>query len=172
MRAAHLREQARSTRRASRDSVITQNPRQKFNRLLRLTAALVSSPVPLVSTRYPDNDRHKSQLPVSSRAQRPTRVRELSAEQLVQHYLTQISGRDEKLHAFVAVYGEDALNAAKAADLARRAGHQLGPLHGIPIAVKDIIDMEGRVTTGGSPMWLERRSPSTAKLSNICSALA
>ena len=52
---------------------------------------------------------------------------ELSAEQLVQHYLTQISGRDEKLHAFVAVYGEDALNAAKAADLARRAGHQLGP---------------------------------------------
>ena len=89
---------------------------------------------------------------------------ELSAEQLVQHYLTQISGRDEKLHAFVAVYGEDALNAAKAADLARRAGHQLGPLHGIPIAVKDIIDMEGRVTTGGSPMWLERRSPSTAKL--------
>lgn len=89
---------------------------------------------------------------------------ELSSERLVQHYLKQISARDEKLHAFVEVYGEDALNAAKAADFARRAGHHLGPLHGIPIAVKDIIDMDGRVTTGGSPMWRERRSPSTAKL--------
>ena len=44
------------------------------------------------------------------------------------------------------------------------AGNRLGPLHGIPIALKDIIDMEGRVTTGGSMVWRERISPTTATI--------
>ena len=43
-----------------------------------------------------------------------------------------------------------------------RAGSWLGPLHGIPIALKDLIDIEGRVTTGGSLYWRERVASVTA----------
>ena len=43
-------------------------------------------------------------------------------------------------------------------------GTAIGPLHGIPIALKDLIEIEGRVTTGGSQVWRERRSAYTATL--------
>ena len=39
-----------------------------------------------------------------------------------------------------------------------------GPLHGVPIALKDLVELEGRVTTGGSKVWAERVSPVTATL--------
>src|SRR5205807_6662064 len=50
------------------------------------------------------------------------------------------------------------------ADKAIRSGHAVGPLHGVPMALKDLIDLEGRVTTGGTMVWRERRSPVTATL--------
>ena len=75
-----------------------------------------------------------------------------------------IAAHDAKLHAFVDVYADDARLAAEAADKAIRAGHAVGPLHGVPIALKDLIDIEGRVTTGGSMAWRDRRSPATATL--------
>src|SRR5207253_9204229 len=50
------------------------------------------------------------------------------------------------------------------ADKAIRSGHAVGPLHGVPIALKDLIDVEGRITTGGSMVWRDRRSPVTATL--------
>src|SRR5260370_41134065 len=40
----------------------------------------------------------------------------------------------------------------------------MGPLHGVPIALKDLVDLEGRVTTGGSKVWANRVSPVTATL--------
>ena len=40
----------------------------------------------------------------------------------------------------------------------------MGPLHGVPIALKDLVDMQGRVTTGGSKVWKDRISPVTATL--------
>lgn len=83
---------------------------------------------------------------------------------IVEAYLDRIARFDQKLHAFVAVYREEALAAAKAADEAIQSGHRIGPLHGLPIALKDLVDMEGRVTTGGSAIWRERVSPSTAVL--------
>ena len=54
--------------------------------------------------------------------------------------------------------------AAEGADQAIRSGHRIGPLHGVPIALKDLVDLEGRVTTGGSKVWAERVSPVTATL--------
>ena len=90
--------------------------------------------------------------------------RKLRSRELVELLLERIAHHDAKLHAFVHVYADDARAAAAAADLAIRAGHAVGPLHGIPIALKDLIDMEGRITTGGSKAWADRVSPVTATL--------
>ena len=88
----------------------------------------------------------------------------LTSSALVESLIERIARYDAKLHAFVSVYGDEARAAAAAADAARRAGHAVGPLHGIPVAVKDIVDIEGRVTTGGSKVWAARVSPLTATL--------
>jgi aspartyl-tRNA(Asn)/glutamyl-tRNA(Gln) amidotransferase subunit A len=91
-------------------------------------------------------------------------ARRLSPVDLVDALLERIRANDGKLHAFVEVYGEEARLAAEAADRAIRSGHAIGPLHGIPIALKDLIEIEGRVTTGGSEVWRDRRSTYTATL--------
>ena len=87
---------------------------------------------------------------------------ELSASTLVDCYLQRIGRHDNKYHAFVEVYADEARAAAEAADRARKAGDASGPLHGIPLALKDLIDVAGKRTTGGSLFWRERVSPVTA----------
>jgi aspartyl-tRNA(Asn)/glutamyl-tRNA(Gln) amidotransferase subunit A len=91
-------------------------------------------------------------------------ARQLSPVEITEAFLARIAAQDQRLHAFIAVYADDARLAAEAADKAIRSGHQMGPLHGVPIALKDLIDLQGRVTTGGSMAWRERRSPVTATL--------
>ena len=88
----------------------------------------------------------------------------LSPVDLVETMLARIDALDQKLHAFVAVYQDEARLAAEAADKAIRSGHRVGPLHGIPVALKDLIEIEGRVTTGGSQVWRDRRSTYTATI--------
>ncbi len=88
----------------------------------------------------------------------------LSPVDLVEALLTRIRAKDQKLHAFVEVYADEARLAAEAAEKAIRSGHKIGPLHGIPIALKDLIEIEGRVTTGGSQVWHDRRSTYTATI--------
>src|SRR5580700_380388 len=88
----------------------------------------------------------------------------LSPVDLVDVLLARIRAQDQKLHAFVEVYADEARLAAEAADKAIRSGHGVGPLHGIPIALKDLIEIEGRVTTGGSQVWRDRRSTYTATI--------
>src|SRR6202000_2341923 len=51
-----------------------------------------------------------------------------------------------------------------AANKAIRAGHGLGPLHGVPIAVKDLVEFQGHVTTAGCAVWRQRVSQYTAPL--------
>ena len=91
-------------------------------------------------------------------------ARELRSEELIEHLLERIERFDPKLHAFVDVYADDARSAAAAADRAIDAGHGVGPLHGVPVALKDLVDIEGRITTGGSKIWESRVSPVTATL--------
>jgi len=88
----------------------------------------------------------------------------LSPVEAVEAFLGRIAAQNQKLHAYIDVYGDNARLAAEAADKAIRSGHAVGPLHGVPIALKDLIDLEGKVTTGGSAVWRERRSPVTATL--------
>src|SRR5947209_20102560 len=91
-------------------------------------------------------------------------ARRLSPVDVIDAFLDRIASRDPKLHAFVEVYADEARLAAEAAEKAIRSGHAVGPLHGVPIALKDLIEIEGRITTGGSAVWRERRSPVTATL--------
>src|SRR5262247_2483902 len=91
-------------------------------------------------------------------------ARTLSPLEAVDALLERIRKRDAALHAFIAVHEAEARLAAEAADKAIRSGHRVGPLHGVPIALKDLVDMQGRVTTGGSKVWKDRISPVTATL--------
>jgi aspartyl-tRNA(Asn)/glutamyl-tRNA(Gln) amidotransferase subunit A len=84
-----------------------------------------------------------------------------SATGLASFYLQRIE-RAAQLHAFVSVDGPGVLRAAAESDERRAAGRAFGPLDGLPIAVKDLCDIEGEVTTGGSAAWRKRRSAGTA----------
>jgi aspartyl-tRNA(Asn)/glutamyl-tRNA(Gln) amidotransferase subunit A len=91
-------------------------------------------------------------------------ARRLSPVDVVDAYLKRIEAKEPKLQAFVEVYGDDARLAAEAAHKAIRAGHAVGPLHGVPIALKDLIDIEGKICTGGCGAWRSRVAPRTATL--------
>ncbi|MSP96099.1 MAG: amidase [Betaproteobacteria bacterium] len=88
----------------------------------------------------------------------------LTSTKLTEACLARIKIHGEKLHAFVTVYADEALHAAHAADEAIASGHRIGPFHGIPVVLKDIIDLKGRITTGGSKVWEKRVSTRTATL--------
>lgn len=88
----------------------------------------------------------------------------VSPRDLTDLYLDRIRDLDGRLGAYAAVHADEARLAADAADRAVRAGHRIGPLHGIPVALKDLVEMEGRVTTGGSAAWRDRRSAVTATI--------
>lgn len=87
-----------------------------------------------------------------------------SSVDIVDACLDRIRHQDSFLHCFVEVYATEALEAAKASDVMRKAGYALGPLHGLPIAVKDLVDIEGKVTTIGSPLYADNIAPSDAYL--------
>ncbi|HNB25178.1 MAG TPA: amidase family protein, partial [Candidatus Melainabacteria bacterium] len=94
------------------------------------------------------------------------RLRRISSIDLVEELLQRISAEDSKFHSFVEIYGQDAREAAAAADKAIRSGNAVGPLHGIPIALKDLIEIEGRIVTGGSASRLQHRASRTATIVN------
>ena len=74
--------------------------------------------------------------------------KELSPVEVTQASLDRISALDGKLRSYYTVFSEQALAAAKAAEAEIRSGSYRGPMHGIPIAIKDIY--ESGPTTGGS----------------------
>src|SRR6185369_4741013 len=76
--------------------------------------------------------------------------RELSPLELVDSRLDRIARLDGKLHAFIRVLAEAARAAARAAEQEIAAGRYKGPLHGIPLGLKDIYETEGVATTGHS----------------------
>ena len=104
-----------------------------------------------------------SKLPVHVLADK-LKSRSVSPVDLVATCLDRIAKLDPKLHAFVEVYESEARLAAEGAEKAIRSGHAVGPLHGIPIALKDLIELEGRVASGGSAAWRNRRCTRTATL--------
>ncbi|WP_247827676.1 amidase [Arthrobacter antioxidans] len=72
------------------------------------------------------------------------------AREVTEHFLRRIDALDPELNSFLTVTHEDALDAADNADSVRASGAPLGPLHGMPLAHKDLTDVAGVRTTLGT----------------------
>src|SRR2546423_4291480 len=83
-------------------------------------------------------------------AARLIETRELSPVELVDSRLDRIARLDDRLHSFIRVLADEARAAARAAEAEIAAGTYRGPLHGIPIGLKDIYETAGVATTGHS----------------------
>lgn len=91
-----------------------------------------------------------------SEASRLLADKKISPIELVDAALARVQALNPILNAFISIY-EDAREVAKAAEIMITAGHHLGPLHGIPLALKDNIGLKGLRTTAGSKIlsdWL------------------
>ncbi|WP_341719442.1 Asp-tRNA(Asn)/Glu-tRNA(Gln) amidotransferase subunit GatA [Micromonospora sp. FIMYZ51] len=84
---------------------------------------------------------------------------ETSAVEVTQAHLDRIAAVDGRVNAFLHVDSEGALAAARDVDARRAAGEQLGPLAGVPVAVKDVLTTKGVPTTVGSKILEGWRPP-------------
>ena len=81
---------------------------------------------------------------------RRLRAGEVTAEQVTEECLRRIEADNPRLNAFILVMADEALRQAREADQELAAGHDRGPLHGVPISIKDLIDIRGIPTTAAS----------------------
>ena len=77
-------------------------------------------------------------------------ARRVTSEALTSACLAEIAGKNEPLRAFITVTGDEALDQARALDQELSEGRCRGPLHGIPMSLKDLIDQRGVPTTAAS----------------------
>jgi aspartyl-tRNA(Asn)/glutamyl-tRNA(Gln) amidotransferase subunit A len=90
------------------------------------------------------------------------RSRRISPVELAEHALERIAARDPELNAFQLVMPERARTSARVAEAEIAAGRYIGPLHGVPVAVKDLLALAGTPTTAGSKILGDRVSDVTA----------
>ena len=100
----------------------------------------------------------------ASDAARAIRDGAISSEQLVEACLARVREVDDKVQAWAFLDPEHALNQARARDQERREGRPTGPLHGVPVAIKDIIDTEDMPTEDGSVLHAGRTPAHDAKV--------
>ncbi len=89
-------------------------------------------------------------------------AKELSPVELMQALLARVDKLDPRLNAFIKVDGDQALAAAQAAETEIMAGRSRGPLHGVPVGIKDIIDVAGLPTTCHSKVLETNMATDTA----------
>ncbi|HJP34805.1 MAG TPA: amidase, partial [Gammaproteobacteria bacterium] len=98
------------------------------------------------------------------------RSNEISAVALTMQMLDRIDRLDSKLNAFITVTPDLALEQAECADSELAVGKDRGPLHGIPIAIKDLFATAGVLTTGGSKYYENWIPDSDAAVVRLLSA--
>ena len=81
---------------------------------------------------------------------RALHARELTASVVTERCLHAIVEQDRSLNAFITVLADESREQARQADAEIAAGRYRGPLHGVPISLKDLIDLEGTPTTAAS----------------------
>src|SRR5215831_2619738 len=82
--------------------------------------------------------------------------RQVSPTELTQAYLQRIERLNPQINAYVTVTAERALADARRATDEIAAGRYRGPLHGVPIALKDLVDTAGIRTAGGAKIFADR----------------
>ncbi|MHA2313083.1 MAG: amidase family protein, partial [Candidatus Thorarchaeota archaeon] len=92
--------------------------------------------------------------------------RELSAQEVVGAFIHRIESIDKKLNAVIITRFDEARAEAKEADEALREGKPVGPLHGVPITIKEQFDIKGLETTVGVPNQTGRTAESDGPLVN------
>lgn len=95
---------------------------------------------------------------------RRLRRRELSSAELLQHYIARIDRLGGPVNAVVVRDDARALQRARAADAALARGELWGPLHGLPITVKESFHVQGLPTTWGDLQWAGQPMPRTATM--------
>ena len=99
---------------------------------------------------------------------RKLRAREMTAEQITDQCLRRIDAENPRLNAFILVMADQARRQAREADRELAEGRDRGPLHGVPISIKDLIDVRGTPTTAASRVReghvAERDAPAIAHL--------
>ncbi len=83
------------------------------------------------------------------------RARKVSSVEVMEAHLSQIERFNPALNSIVTLLPERALAAAEKADVALASGYDVGPLHGLPVAHKDLHDTKGVRTTYGSPIFAQ-----------------
>ena len=81
---------------------------------------------------------------------RALRARGTTSEAITERCLERIAERNSSLNAFITILADDARAQAREADREMRSGHDRGPLHGVPVSLKDLIDLRGTRTTAAS----------------------
>jgi len=97
---------------------------------------------------------------------RKIKDRTISPVELVQHSLDSIESKNAKLNAFQSILDEQALDSAKKAETEISNGQYRGPLHGIPVAIKDLLAMTGTTRTAGSKILDNQASDFSATAVN------
>ncbi len=92
------------------------------------------------------------------------RARELSARDVVAAHLRRIEEVNPKFNAIVTLVAEQAMQHAAVADERLARGEAIGPLHGLPIAPKDLQPTAGIRTTFGSPVYGDFIPPHSSRL--------
>lgn len=86
----------------------------------------------------------------------------MTSEKLTENCLSAIEKLNPKLNAFITVTADEALQQARQADKEIAAGRRIGPLHGIPISLKDLIDQKGVPTTAASQVRRDHEATADA----------
>lgn len=125
------------------------------------TVAITSRPAPSDDFDEPDFEVVEATIPQLIRALESGRI---SSKQLVKAYLDRIAAYEGTLNAFIRL-NRDAIKIAHQRDKERKQGHIRGPLHGIPIVLKDNVHTTDMITTGGALAFTRLRPPYEATLS-------
>jgi Asp-tRNA(Asn)/Glu-tRNA(Gln) amidotransferase A subunit family amidase len=107
-----------------------------------------------------------SELTALTAVEAAARIRsgELTSEDLVRACLDVVAAREEEIGAWTYLDPNYALEQARESDEIRRRGREVGPLHGVPIGIKDIIETEDMPTENGSPIFTGRRTARDASV--------
>lgn len=128
---------------------------QGISGALGVAMAAPATSVPAIGTRLPQRRAEAAELcfKTATELARLIRTKELKVQEVMTAHLAQIERVNPKVNAICTLVAERAMEQAVEADQALGKGMRPGPLYGLPIAIKDLVETQGIRTTYGSPLY-------------------